>query len=69
MLVLGRPGGRTLGLPEEARLLLLHPAGKWKLLPRPLYVVLCDEDKRMSSARRGEGGGGGAEQWMSFVCG
>lgn len=69
MLVLGRPGGRTLGLPEEARRLLLHPAGKWKLLPRPLYVVLCDEDKRMSSARLGEGRGGGAEQWIRFVRG
>lgn len=54
VLVLGRPGGRTRGLPEEAHLLLL-PAGKWKLLPHPLYVVLCVWDKRMSWARGKEG--------------
>lgn len=67
--VLGCPGGTTLGLPEEARLLLL-PAGKWKLLLHPLYVVFCVVrlgQKNVLSQEKG-GGGGDAEQWSKRQC-
>lgn len=55
VLILGRPGGNTLGLPEEAHL-LRFPAGRWEPLPQPL----CVWDKRMSWAReKARGGSGG----------
>lgn len=49
-LVPGRLGGRTSGLPGEARLLL--PAGEWRPLPHPLMP----RDRRMSWGRRKEEG-------------
>lgn len=68
VLVLGRPGGNTLGLPEEAHLLRL-PAGRWKPLPHPLCAA-CLGQKNVLSQKEGKGWGWGVytrDKWK-IIC-